>query len=275
MSRRVRLLPVAALLTISYLWLSAANLAHGAEPTQVRVAAAISLREAIQEIASRVEHDSGRKVELSFGSSGQLLTQIRNGAPLDVFVSAAHEQIDALERDGAIPKGGRRVIARNSLVLIIPAHGEFNPERFERLTDPAMKRLAIGAPQTVPAGSYAQQVLQHLKLEESLGDRIIYGTNVRQVLDYVVRGEVTAGIVYSTDARSAGNDVKVVATADAAWHEPIEYAAVVVREGTEAREFLKALQAEPAQQTLERFGFGRGVAPASRPASAAAPVQKP
>ena len=171
-----------------------------AEP--IRVGAAISLKEALTRSADAFTKDTGVAVEMTFGSSGQILGQIRNGAPIDLFISAAHKQIDDLEKEGLAEPKTRRVIAGNVLVLIVPADADERsaPRSVADLAKPSVKRIAIGEPKTVPAGQYATQALQITRARIAGPRPADLGTNVRQVLDYVERGEVDAGIVYATDA---------------------------------------------------------------------------
>jgi molybdate transport system substrate-binding protein len=223
----------------------------------VRVGVAISLKDAANEVARAYEGETGDKVEFTFGSSGQIAAQIKNGAPIDAFISAANKQVDDLERDGLVLPGTRRVVAGNTLALIVPA-GADGPDRFEALAREGVKRVAIGEPRTVPAGQYATEVLENLGLLRPLDGRLVYGSNVRQVLNYVERGEVSAGIVYATDAREAGAKVKVTATAPPGTHAPIVYPAVVVKaspHAAAATKFLDYLGTEPAQRTLANKGF--------------------
>src|SRR5213078_4705154 len=132
-----------------------------------------------------------------------------------------------------------------------PKSSRLNVASFADLADPSVKRLAMGQPKTVPAGQYAAQVLAHLHLESVLTDRIVYAASVRQVLDYVVRGEVDAAIVYATDAIQAGENVRVIARADPAWHEPIHYVAAVVKKSAHAdaaKRFVNFLRGDAAQR---------------------------
>jgi molybdate transport system substrate-binding protein len=224
----------------------------------VRVAAAVSLSESMNQIARQYENESGDRVELTFGSSGQLAAQIQSGAPVDAFISAANKQVDDLAKAGLIDEASRRVVVGNALVLIVPPKAVGAPESFVALAEASVRRVAIGEPKTVPAGQYAQQVLRALNLIDKLGDRIVYGANVRQVLDYVIRGEVSAGIVYRTDALEAGDKVKVVATAEEKWHEPIVYPAAIIRSSRKceaAKKFLDYLGSEKAQSILRARGF--------------------
>lgn len=235
-----------------------ALLAASARAETIRVAAAISLKEAVTEIAKTYEMESGDKVEFAFGASGQLAAQVKSGAPIDLFISAANKQVDELAKEKLIDAASRRIVAANTLVLVVPAKAKDAPRNFEGLADAAVMKVAIGEPKTVPAGQYAQQVLDALKLTERIKSKLLYGANVRQVLLYVERGEVSAGIVYATDARESGDRVKVVATADAKWHEPIVYPAAIVsasKAPDATKRFLKYLSSERSQSVLKSKGF--------------------
>ncbi len=235
----------------------------------IRVGAAISLRDAIVQIAEKYEATGGGRVEFVFGSSGQIMAQIKNGAPIDLFISAANRQVDELERLHLVDPATRRVIAMNCLVLIAPADAKDHPDRFESLAGPGAGRIAMGEPQTVPAGQYAHQVLQSLKLIDAVSRKLVYGANVRQVLAYVERGEVWAGIVYATDAMQSGEKVRICATADPTTHEPIVYPAVIVAAGAKRQattRFLEYMGQADAQAVLQRNGFALPKnGPATRP----------
>jgi molybdate transport system substrate-binding protein len=244
-------------------------LAAAARAETVTVSAAISLEDAIKLIGKAYELQSADKVEFNFGASGPLAAQIEQGAPVDAFISAANKQVDELVKAGKADAVSRRIVAGNSLVLIVPAAEKNPPNGFADLTDQRVQKIAVGQPKAVPAGQYAMQTLQYLKLTDALSGKIIYGANVRQVLDYVVRNEVDAGIVYSTDAKSAGDAVKVVATADTSSHEPIEYPAVIITAGTHqsaAMRFLDFLQSDQAKSIFSAQGFILPKTPATRSA---------
>jgi molybdate transport system substrate-binding protein len=237
----------------------------------ITVSAAISLKEALTDAAKAFEADTGDHVEFTFGASGQLAAQIANGAAVDLFISAAEKQVGDLTKAGLVESNSRQVVAGNSLVLIVPADQHDGPTAFDQLADATLKRLALGEPKTVPAGQYAMQVLKSAHVADRMGDRIVYGANVRQVLDYVERGEVTAGIVYATDARQSGDKVRVVATAGEDMHEAIVYPAVVLKESSKkptAGRFLDYLVSEKGQRYLSAHGFTAPTVPASRPAAA-------
>ncbi len=221
---------------------------------ELRVAAAVSLREAMQDIAADFDKETGHTVKFAFGASGQLLEQIRAGAPIDAFVSAAPQQVDALEKEGLALDGTRRVVARNALVLIVPHDAPNTVDSFESIAKAT--RVAIGEPKSVPAGQYAQQVFAKLQLD--LKGKLVFGTNVRQVLDYVEKSEVDAGAVYATDAKQSGDKVRVVATAPVDSHDPIVYPAVAIKASAKpelAKQFIAYLSSEAAKQRLAERGF--------------------
>ena len=235
-----------------------ASWAPRAASDELRVGAAASLQDALRRIAAGYEKQTGSKVLFHFGSSGQVMSQVRNGAPIDVFISAAERQVDELEREGLVVGRTRRVVAGNRVVLVVPAAAKDAPGDFAALASPSVKRVAVGEPKTVPAGHYAAQVLAHAGVAESLRGRLVYGANVRQVLGYVERGEVAAGIVYATDAKAAGDKVRVAAVADAAAHDRVVYPAVVVaasKRREAAVRFLDYLGSEHARAVLADSGF--------------------
>lgn len=234
------------------------------------VAAAASMRNVLEAISAQYQSSHGRKIKCTYGSSGQLMMQINHGAPIDLFLSAAKKQVDDLAQSGTGDAATATVFAGNELVLIAPVNAKWSPAGFDQLANPKVHRLAVGEPRTVPAGQYAAELLDHLHLTDSLKGRLIDGQNVRQVLQYVEDGDVDAGIVYLTDAKEAGNKVKLIATADASWYQAIEYWGIVVaasNQKNEAKKFLDYLKSAPAQATLKAAGFSAPTAPATQPTS--------
>jgi len=224
----------------------------------ITVAAAISLKDALTDVAKSYQSDTGHRVGFTFASSGQLMAQVKNGAPIDLFISAAERQVDQLAAAKLIDPATRRIIARNDLVLIAPAAAKSPPTSFKDLADPRHGRIALGDPKTVPAGEYAAQVLDALKVADAVRPRAVYGSNVRQVLDYVERGEVAAGIVYATDAQESGAKVRVIERAAPETHAPIVYPAAVIsasKRADAAKKFLDYLATDKAQKLLAARGF--------------------
>lgn len=241
---------------------------HAAAKPKLTVLAAISLKDVMADLERDFEASHDVDVEFVFGASGQLAAQIESGAPADVFVSAADAQVGALAQHGRVVPESRTLVAHNELVLVVPATAKDAITRFEDLGSDRVKRLACGEPKSVPAGMYARQVLSRLQLESAVAEKLVLGANVRQVLDYVARGEADAGIVYRTDAR-ASKDVRIVAEAEQSWHEPINYPAVVVKGSDEqqlAAEFIAAMKSEAGRAALTKQGFSLPTtAPTSRP----------
>ena len=238
--------------------LASLSLASAVHAEEIRVAAAISMKEALTDAAAAWKTQSGNDVQFAFGSSGAMSAQIRNSHGIDLFVSAAAKQMDDLQKDQLIDVQSRRDIASNALVLVVPADATLVPRAFSELANPAIHRIAIGERRTVPAGEYAVTLLTNLKLVEAVRSKLVYGANVRQVLTYVERGEADAGIVYATDAREAGDHVKLAVTADGQECPPIEYPAAVVatsEHATAAQQFLAFLVSEAGQKILATRGF--------------------
>lgn len=224
---------------------------------QVTISAAISLKEVLTDIANLYRTDTQNMADLNFGASGTLAVQIQQGAPVDLFISAENKEVDALIAAGLVDPASRQVVAGNQLVLIVPSDFPNPPAKFDDLLDSRFRHVTIGEPKVVPAGQYAMQTLTSLGLAEKLSPKLIMGENVRQVLSYVIRGEAEAGLVYSTDAREAGDLVRVALKADESTHRPIVYPAVIVKAGrhSHARQFLDYLSTGKARQIFLDHGF--------------------
>jgi len=240
----------------------AAVLAAASAPAvaqQLTVSAAASLTEALREIGPRFEAGKpGVTLRFNFAASGPLLQQIVQGAPVDVFVSADEETVLRGVDQKVLDEASRRVFAANTLVLIRPTQGGPELRALADLARPEVKRIAIGKPASAPFGRYTQQALTAAQLWEPLQPKLVPGDTVRQVLDYVARGEVEAGFVYSTDAAVMPDKVQVVAVVGG--HAPIRYPAVVVSDSRHkalASEFIAFLSTPAAQEALARRGFAK------------------
>jgi molybdate transport system substrate-binding protein len=222
------------------------------------VSAAASLKDALEEIKPLYQKSKPNvNVSYNFGASGALQQQIEQGAPADVFISAAKRQVDALEQKGLLLPGTRAILAKNRLVLVVPKNAR-GITSFYNLRDANIKRVAIGEPRSVPAGQYADQVLRKLKLLPQIQPKLVYANNVRQVLAVVESGNADAGLVYATDAKIS-DKVKVVVAADEKYHSPIIYPLAVVKSSKNpdaAKEFVKFLTTDnQAKAVLRKYGF--------------------
>jgi molybdate transport system substrate-binding protein len=222
------------------------------------VAAAASLHEVVAELDSlyRAEHPDVA-VRATFGASGALRRQIEHGAPVDVFISASERHVDALQRAGMVDPRSRRVFAGNELVVVARMSAPTTIHYFRDLASPQVQRVALGAAASVPAGEYAEQVLRSLGIAQAVARKAVYAQNVRQVLAYVERGQVDAGIVYLTDA-GAVRGIRVDATAPPATHAPITYPLVLVSHSPhheDARAYAAFLLGPRGREVLARRGF--------------------
>jgi molybdate transport system substrate-binding protein len=220
------------------------------------ISAAASLKEALTETEAAYKQ-SHANVDLSnnFGSSGTLATQIDQGAPVDVFLSAAAKPMDYLEAKGLIVGGTRRNLLRNTLVLIAPLDSKL--QDFQGLTGSSIRVIALGDPASVPAGQYGRQTLVALHLLDKINAKLVLAKDVRQVLTYVETGNADAGLVYATDAQASGK-VRIVAPAPESSHEPIVYPVAVIKGGRNegaAYKFVKYLSGPAAQAIFVKHGF--------------------
>jgi molybdate transport system substrate-binding protein len=221
------------------------------------VSAAISLKDALEEIKiAFAKGHPGIAITFNFGASGMLQHQIENGAPVDVFLSAAPKQMDALDAKGLLRAGTRRDLFGNRLVLVVP-NDSSGITGFADLARSSVARVALGEPSSVPAGQYAQELLRYLKLLDAVQRKSVLAKDVRQVLTYVETGNVDAGIVYRSDAL-ASRGVKIVAEAPADSHSPVRYPGAILRASRHpdaAGEFLAYLGSQSAGQVFEEHGF--------------------
>jgi molybdate transport system substrate-binding protein len=231
---------------------------HALPPnTDLTVSAAISLQNTLQDIAHLYQAENPNvTVHLNLGASGTLQRQIEQGAPVDLFLSAAPAEMNALESKNLIARETRRNLVTNSVVLIVPK-GEGGISHFQDLTKPAVRIIAIGNPQSVPAGKYAEEVLTHFGLYDRLKPKFVLAKDVRAVLTYVETGNADAGIVYETDALTS-KTITVVLTAPPVSHSPVTYPVAVIagsRNAAAAEAFETFLFGPKASSVFRSYGF--------------------
>jgi len=235
-------------------------LAAGAARAQdVTLSVAVSLKEATEELGrSFMATHPGVTLRYNFGASGDLQKQIEAGAPIDVFLSAAQRQMDELEKQNLIVSASRRAFASNVLTVIKPTDSRLDIAKPADLLDARVGRNVVGNPKTVPVGQYAQESLRALGLWEPLQPKLVFAENVRQALDYVARGEVDAGFVYTTDAATRAQGVKEAFRPPDDSYRPIVYPGAIVaatKQPALARAFLDLLGGPQGRTVLSRFGF--------------------
>jgi len=224
----------------------------------VSVSAAASLREVLQELEASYESEHpDTDVRLNLGASGALRRQIEQGAPVDVFIAAAEAPMEALVQAGMMDGRSRRPLAGNELVLIVPAGSNLPVTGLADLRNPAVRRVALGAPASVPAGAYADEALRASGLAEPLKGRTVLAQDARQVLAFVASGNADAGIVYRTDA-AVSEAVRVAATIHPTLHRRITYPLAVASHPVDperARAFAAYLLGAQGKDALRRHGF--------------------
>ena len=225
----------------------------------ILVAAAASLKNAYEDklIPMFEEQYPGVTVEGTYDSSGKLQTQIEEGLEADVFMSAATKQMKALDEEGMIASDTIVNLLENKIVLIVPAGSDSKMDSFEKIGDAAS--IALGDPESVPAGQYAKEALTNLNVWDSIQDKVSFGTNVTEVLNQVAEASADAGIVYATDAASKADQVTVVAEApEGSLEKKVIYPVAVVKATTHedaAKAFVDFLQTPEAIAVFESYGF--------------------
>ena len=232
--------------------------AEAAQGQEITVSAALSLKAPFEEIGRLYEKKSAVRVVFNFGPSGMLQKQIENGAPVDAFASASAREMDSLEGSGFIIPTTRTDFAGNAMVLITAADAQRKIFSFQDLRKKEVAKIAIGNPASVPAGKYSEETLRSLGLLDAVQSRLVYGEHVKQVMDYVLRGEVDAGMVFLTDVTGRTKELRVIAEAPASGHKPVVYTIAAIR-GTKnnmaARNFVSLVISKEGSEVLRKYGF--------------------
>ncbi|NRD77863.1 molybdate ABC transporter substrate-binding protein [Bacillus sp. BRMEA1] len=230
--------------------------ASSEKTVELTVSAAASLQNALNVIKSNFEKEHPNvKITYNFGASGALQQQISQGAPVDLFFSAAEDKFDKLVKAGLIEKKQSSNLLGNELVLVVPKDSNKGIETFKDLTKAG--KIAMGTPEAVPAGLYAKETLGKLNIWNTIEGKVVYGKDVRQVLTYVETGNVDAGIVYKTDALIS-QKVKIASTANANTHDPIIYPLGMIKNSSHPKEaalFYDYLQNPTSMKIFEKYGF--------------------
>lgn len=228
---------------------------------EITVAAAADLTAALPEIAAKYKTVTGRDVKLTFGSSGNLTTQIRNGAPFDVFFSADEDYPQQLIADNLADKDTLFRYAVGRLVLWVPNSVPLDVQKLgiQALLDPAVKKIAIANPQHAPYGRAAEAALKHLGIYDQISSKLVLGENVSQAAQFVESGNAQAGLIALSHALGPGLKDK-----GHYWAVPLDayptlnQAAVVLSKSKEraaARKFLEFVRGPEAASLLKSYGF--------------------
>lgn len=227
-------------------------------PVELNISAAVSMKDALFEIQKNYEAKNPNvKLVFNLGASGSLQKQIEQGAPADIFISAAPKQMNELQEKKLINPETRKNLVENKLVVVVPKDSKLSITKYEDLTQEAVKKIAIGETAVVPAGQYSKEVLQKLGVWEKVQDKAVFAKDVRTVLTYTETGNVEAGIVYKTDAASS-DKIRVVAIAPEGSHQPIVYPMAVVastKQSKAAEDFINYLFGPDSKAIFEKNGF--------------------
>jgi molybdate transport system substrate-binding protein len=227
---------------------------------EIRVAAAADLKFALDELGARYEKQTGKKIDVSYGSSGNFLAQIQNGAPFDVFLSADVEYPRKLDAGGLSEPGTLYEYALGRIVIWMPADTRIDLAKlgWKALLDPSIQKIAIGNPEHAPYGRAAVAALRSAGIYEQVRAKLVYGENIAQAAQFVASGNAQAGLLALSLAISPpmreGKRWEIPANA----HPPIEQAAVILKSAKDkegARAFLTFLKSTDARKVLESYGF--------------------
>jgi molybdate transport system substrate-binding protein len=227
------------------------------QPVEIIISAAASLTDAMNEAIEAYKKTAPSvTVTPVYGSSGSLQQQIEQGAPSDIFFSAAPRQMNELENKNLLIPGTRRDVLENKIVLIVPP-GKEDIASFNDAAGKGITQIALGETASVPVGQYAEQVFTSLGILDAVKAKAVYAKDVRQVLTYVEQGEVDAGVVYATDA-AISTGVRVAASAPEGSHARVIYPAALVNTGLQpetARAFLDWLSSAEGAAIFTTYGF--------------------
>ena len=226
---------------------------------ELLISAAASMTDVLGELSTMYKDvDPNTSLVFTFGSSGALQTQIEEGAPVDIFMSAAQKQMKALEEKDLLVNDTIKTLLVNKIVLITPKNDSIGITSFDDLTtNDKIQKIALGDPGNVPVGQYSEEIFTSLNVLDEVTAKAIYGSDVRTVLTWVENGEVDCGVVYATDAMSS-DQVTIVTEAPEGSHKEVTYPVAVVKSSKHvdaSKAFLEFIQTEEAAKTFEKYGF--------------------
>ena len=272
MKKKLQFLLTTVLLTVTLAMTGCAQKAKTPTPTTpaatttaapkavaLTISAAASLTEAMGEIKTLYKTEKPNvTINYNFAASGVLQKQIEQGADADLFFSAGKKQMDALKAAGLLIDTTNVNLVGNSVVLVTKSDSTLAISNFKDLATDKVKKIALGEPKTVPVGQYSEEILTTLGILDKVKTKVVYAKDVKEVLTWVETGNVDAGIVYATDAKTS-QKVKVVSIAGKELYKtPVVYPAVVIKASKnveDAKEFLTFLSSDKAKEVFVKYGF--------------------
>ncbi|NLD17277.1 MAG: molybdate ABC transporter substrate-binding protein [Tissierellia bacterium] len=266
--KKIALVGVALLLTIASVGCNSSNKENTAttetgETKELTVFAAASMTETLEEIKTKYEEENDVKILYTFDSSGTLKTQIDEGANCDIFISAAQKQMNALDPEKGEVEGSSPIdsetridLLENKVTLAVTEGNPKDIKAFDEIGTEKVESIALGN-SDVPVGQYSEELFTNLGIWDDIQPKVTYGSNVKEVTTWVSEGVVDCGVIYATDAYSAG--LEVVAEADDSMLEnKVIYPGAILENSEnkeEAQKFLEYLQGEEASKIFESVGF--------------------
>ena len=228
-------------------------------PVTLTISAAASLTEVMGEIKTLYKVEKANvTINYNFASSGVLQKQIEQGADVDLFFSAGAKQMNVLKEKGLLIDVTNVKLVGNSIVLIVKSDSKLDISDFKGMTEEEIKKIALGEPKTVPVGQYSEEIFTTLSILDKVKAKAVYAKDVKEVLTWVETGNVDAGVVYGTDAKTS-DKVKIVATAgDDLYKTPVVYPVAVIKASKnvdDTKEFLKFLSSDKAKEVFIKYGF--------------------
>ncbi|RCX21077.1 molybdate transport system substrate-binding protein [Anaerobacterium chartisolvens] len=236
---------------------TAAAVQDQVQQVSITISAAASLKDAMEKIKQLYSQEkSNVEITYNFGPAGSLQQQIEQGAPVDVFMSAAVKQMNALKEKELMIDETIKDLLRNKVVLV-EEKGAGLVKDFNGIANDKVKKIALGEPKSVPVGQYAEEIISFLEIKDKVEPKSVYAKDVKEVLTWVETGNADVGVVYETDAK-VSEKVSIAAYAPENSHRPVVYPVGVVKatkNADAAKEFLEFLSGDKAKAVFEKFGF--------------------
>jgi molybdate transport system substrate-binding protein len=229
------------------------------KPVKLTISAAASLTGAMGELkALYAKEKSNVTINYNFGASGALEQQIEQGASVDLFFSAATKQMNVLQTKGLILEDTKINLLGNTIVLVVKSNSTLAISDFKDVANTEVKKIGLGEPKTVPVGQYSEEIFTSLNMLDKVKVKAVYGKDVKEVLTWVETGNIDAGVVYGSDAKTS-KKVKVAAVAGKDLYKtPVIYPVAVVKASKnidDTNAFLKFLSSSKAKEVFIKYGF--------------------
>lgn len=226
------------------------------EKIELNISAAASLKEAMSDLQTAYTKENPNVTfVINYGASGSLQQQIEQGAPCDLFISAGKSQMNTLDEKGLLLDGTNKDLVKNSLVVITSKNSSIDD--YKNINTDEITAIAVGEPNSVPAGKYADEVLTNLQIKDTIADKLVFAKDVKEVLAWTASGNADLGFVYLSDALSS-SEVNIIETISDEYHSPITYPVAIIKDSDNidaAKAFEDFLFTDEAQTIFENYGY--------------------